>query len=410
MIGVRELVESLGAACLVLDDNHSVLDANRKALELCAAETLAGKGLDAVFAAQDVPLVRDELAHCHAEPRSFTARIIRGDGSELLGNFVATRHDDDLGTGFYVLIAHEVGHTMDAAHETDTYRFLLDNSLDGIVAHTLDGNLIYANPVYREQAKVLCGDVPDCDLPWQWIGDADAAPARIAQLFRHRQARFENERDGTDGLTVHQEVYARLIESPDGQVVLASIRDISERVRAERLIRHLAFHDALTGLPNRTALHEVLDTLASRSDRYDELVGLIFMDLKDFKPVNDTYGHVIGDRVLQVIGNRLERALRETDTVARYGGDEFVVVLPNIPDAGCLDTVADKLADEISQPIAVPGGEVVVHASLGTVIRRQGETTESLLTRADFQMYENREYAEDGSVLDISGSEAGSVA
>lgn len=388
-IGTRDLVESLDIACLVIDDSFSVLEANRKAGELVALDTLAGMTLDVIFTAGDIEMVRDGLERCRSGPRSFVASVLQGHGGWFLGDFVATRHDDDLGCGFFVLTVREHCEAEDAARGAEIHRLLLDSSLDAIVAHTLEGDLLYANPAYRERAGLCATGLSGRELSWCWIGDPESAPTRMGQLFRHGQARFEIEAPPSRGGYV-QEVFARLTDSPEGPIILASIRDISERVRTERIMQHLAFHDPLTGLPNRIALEDALARLTSHSDRYDEQVGLIFIDLNDFKPINDTYGHVAGDRVLQAIGSRLERALRETDTVARYGGDEFVVVLPKIEDAEALENVSAKLAAEIARPISIPSGEVSVQASFGTAIRNAGESTESLLARADFRMYENR--------------------
>jgi len=163
------------------------------------------------------------------------------------------------------------------------------------------------------------------------------------------------------------------------------------RERATQRLGHLAQHDELTGLANRSALRERLERALARSRRHRTHVAVLALDLDGFKPVNDRFGHAAGDFVLRAIGDRLIGRLRETDTVARIGGDEFAVVLENLQHHDDCALVARKILDTMAEPIPLtqhPGEEVVVGASIGVAVcPGDGTTGETLLRLADAAMY-----------------------
>jgi diguanylate cyclase (GGDEF)-like protein/PAS domain S-box-containing protein len=172
---------------------------------------------------------------------------------------------------------------------------------------------------------------------------------------------------------------------------IAQLQDISERKRLEEHLRHLADHDPLTGLRNRRLFEHDLRLQVARSQRYDEVAGLMVIDLDGFKAVNDRFGHKAGDETLKALARALTRRLRETDLIARLGGDEFAVLLPHIDSDG-LAVVADGLACMLPA-CSVDIGEQVLHprASIGTtLIDRRTASAEQALEKADRAMYENK--------------------
>jgi diguanylate cyclase (GGDEF)-like protein len=183
------------------------------------------------------------------------------------------------------------------------------------------------------------------------------------------------------------EVHARIADTVYGELVIAVLRDITERVEAEEAMRYLAFHDELTGVANRKAFVDKLGCALANSDRHGDLVGVVFLDLDDFKPVNDTLGHAMGDRVLQVVARRMQACVRECDTVARIGGDEFMVLFDRLARGSDLASAAKKLDAALSRPIRVDGHTVRVTASLGLALYTPGEAADELVTRADHAMY-----------------------
>jgi diguanylate cyclase (GGDEF)-like protein/PAS domain S-box-containing protein len=173
-----------------------------------------------------------------------------------------------------------------------------------------------------------------------------------------------------------------------GGLVL-TCRDISERRAFEEQLAHQAFHDSLTGLPNRALFMERLQHSLSRAQRHSTLVGVIFLDLDNFKIVNDSLGHAAGDQLLISVASRLETCIRPGDTAARLGGDEFTLLLEDLPDAEELTRIADRIVEALRPAIMLSGHEVFTSGSLGTAMTR-GETVtpDALLRDADIAMYQ----------------------
>jgi len=165
------------------------------------------------------------------------------------------------------------------------------------------------------------------------------------------------------------------------------------RLRSQHLedaneeLRRLAVHDPLTGLANRTLLFDRLEHALRRRTRTGGPVGVLFGDLDGFKTVNDTYGHAAGDEVLRAVARRLNLAARATDTVARFAGDEFVVVCPDLAETADLEAVASRLAAAVARPVSGLDAGLVPQLSFGCALARDGDRAEDVLERADAGMY-----------------------
>jgi len=178
-------------------------------------------------------------------------------------------------------------------------------------------------------------------------------------------------------------------EASSGQLrLIVAVEDISRRKQAEEALLRMANHDALTGLPNRLLLQDRLGQAIVQAQRSGRQVGVMFVDLDRFKHVNDSLGHEAGDRLIVEIARRLGSVLRESDTVARQGGDEFVVVLADLGSADDAALVARKLLDGLFQPLVLAGQEVFPSGSIGIAMYpRDGQDSEALLKAADSAMY-----------------------
>jgi diguanylate cyclase (GGDEF)-like protein len=173
---------------------------------------------------------------------------------------------------------------------------------------------------------------------------------------------------------------------PNGGWV-ATHEDITERTRAEEQIRHMAKHDSLTGLPNRAAFRDEMEQALKRVRRGQQMA-VMCLDLDHFKNVNDTLGHLIGDKLLCMAAKRLKGLVRETDMIARLGGDEFAVLQPDLDDADAAESFAERIIAEITQPYDIDGHQVVVSTSVGIAIAPgDGGSTELLLRNADMALY-----------------------
>jgi diguanylate cyclase (GGDEF)-like protein/PAS domain S-box-containing protein len=172
------------------------------------------------------------------------------------------------------------------------------------------------------------------------------------------------------------------------QFVSTQIATAIERKQAESRLQHMARHDALTNLPNRTLFHDRFDVALERARRDRQFLGLLYIDLDDFKRINDTYGHEVGDRVLVGVAQRLVRCVRGSDTVGRMGGDEFTVLLTNIKETAGAETVIGKIRAALAEPFQMDGHALRISASIGcAVYPDHGEDREQLLRMADVGMY-----------------------
>jgi diguanylate cyclase (GGDEF)-like protein len=182
----------------------------------------------------------------------------------------------------------------------------------------------------------------------------------------------------------------RLIRWPDGRMVrFGHAMDITERKRAEERLHHLAYHDILTGLPNRQLLRDRLQTAIALAERHGHNLGLIFVDIDNFKSVNDRHGHRAGDILLRNVAIRLRDAVRRSDTVGRLSGDEFLVLLAELSHTDDVTNIAEKIVRVMQLPFAVTGTEVAGTCSAGTVVYpRDGLTPDQLLSNADEALYQ----------------------
>ncbi len=172
---------------------------------------------------------------------------------------------------------------------------------------------------------------------------------------------------------------------------IAIFSDLTERKHLDSQIEFLAYHDPLTQLPNRLLLHDRFSQAIACAKRENTMVALLFLDLDKFKQVNDTLGHEAGDKLLQIIANRLQLAVRKNDTVSRIGGDEFVVLLNDIHTASTISTIAEKILADLAEPCPIGISDVVSSISIGiSVYPNDGQEFDTLLRMADTSMYHSK--------------------
>jgi len=173
-------------------------------------------------------------------------------------------------------------------------------------------------------------------------------------------------------------------------------QEITERKRAEETIKHLAYHDALTGLPNRRLFNDRLNLALAHTQRSQQKLAVMLFDLDHFKEVNDTLGHGVGDQLLQVVSERLTNLLRKGDTVARMGGDEFMLLLPEIAQMEDVAKVAQKILEALREPFGFDGYELHITTSIGIALYPDdGEDGDTLMKNADIAMYRAKDQGRD---------------
>jgi diguanylate cyclase (GGDEF)-like protein/PAS domain S-box-containing protein len=207
-------------------------------------------------------------------------------------------------------------------------------------------------------------------------GQTPGSCRRVACRLRHR-----------DGTWRHIElVFTDLGDDPNVGGIVANLHDVTDRVEAERALAHQAFHDALTGLPNRALFADRVKESLHRAERSGGSASIVFLDLDNFKEINDSLGHAIGDVLLREVGARLEAATRAEDTLARFGGDEFAVLV-NDHEPNTAELVANRLLAALEHPFDLCGGWVLVRASAGLATARKAREASELVRQADVAMY-----------------------
>ncbi|MDO9453991.1 MAG: diguanylate cyclase [Stagnimonas sp.] len=202
----------------------------------------------------------------------------------------------------------------------------------------------------------------------------------------------------SDGSTYPVEVRLSFSRDEEPPVFMAIALDITEREAAEKRMRQLAHYDALTNLPNRTLLFDRLKQAMHVAARAERQLAVVFMDLDGFKPINDLHGHDAGDSVLQAVADRLNASLRAADTVARFGGDEFVVLAHSIRDSEDAITLAGKIHELFKVPFDIRGEKVTLSTSIGIVLYpADASDAEGLLRHADAAMYEAKQKGRGGT-------------
>jgi len=190
----------------------------------------------------------------------------------------------------------------------------------------------------------------------------------------------------------------RLDEPAIGGLVVTG-HDVTDRVLLEDRLSHEATHDSLTQLPNRALLLDRLDHALALADRSKGRVGLVFVDLDDFKIVNDVHGHHIGDELLVAIGHRLHHASRAMDTVGRYAGDEFLVICEDLESESAAVQVAQRLYHEAARPVDTAAARIDARMSVGVALAEPGETAQALIARADAAMYDAKGDKGSGTIV-----------
>lgn len=203
--------------------------------------------------------------------------------------------------------------------------------------------------------------------------------------------RFELGIRRADGARITAEISVSSIADQDGRVssIFALVSDITARKLSEERVLYLAFYDTLTALPNRFLFAEHMEQALRQHQRRGDKLALMFIDLDDFKQVNDTLGHDAGDELLRIVAKRLIACVRASDTVSRQGGDEFMVLLANLADEADASQVAEKMLAALAEPVRLNGSDVVVSASIGIALCPQhGASAATLRRHADIAMYQ----------------------
>jgi diguanylate cyclase (GGDEF)-like protein/PAS domain S-box-containing protein len=279
------------------------------------------------------------------------------------------------------------------------YRTIFENALEGIYQTSPSGRFLSANPSLArilgfKSADELMGSVYDIGTQMYM------EPLRRKEFLRLIEEtgevkNFVSKVRRRDGRIIWISENARRISDSDGAVLCyeGSVEDITLRKKAEDQLKRQAFHDPLTGLPNRALFLDHLRMAMERGRRRKHLFAVIYMDLDRFKVINDSLGHETGDELLRNVARVLEKCGRTVDTIARFGGDEFAILLEEISAPRDTIAIARRILEGVRQPFTINGNEVFTSASLGIVLKTDGyDRPEALLRDADTAMYRAKEH------------------
>jgi len=386
------LVEHAPVGMFVADRRGECLYANSS---LCALtglplERQLGFGWRAVLHPEDAERVTAEWDEAirTASEMSHEQRFIRPDGSVAWVDMTAVPISDEHGD-----LAGWAGVCVDVTARQlgeNRYRSFVEHARDAVVEVDPAGDILWVNDATLELTGYSREDLLEKSIFDLIAGeDAGAAAASMARsLSGVDQPRMELRLVAKDGSLLYVDITGRLVTEGNVPVRFeAIVRDTTEQHLLQEQLAHQAFHDSLTGLPNRALLLDRLGQALARASRAGAPVAAIFLDLDDFKLVNDSLGHGAGDELLRAVARRLTAAVREGDTVARLAGDEFAFVIEALPEERDSVVAAERIASALEAPFAVGDGTRQITASLGIALARRGDDPDVVLRNADTAMY-----------------------
>jgi diguanylate cyclase (GGDEF)-like protein len=282
--------------------------------------------------------------------------------------------------------------SLDALSDSELDRTFVEHTAEGIVlVDRQRGTILRCN----DAAQRVFGELDEAAAA-TWLAGALGGFSRPTRDEGPREVRI----DRPDGTQVDLEIVAQPIRRGLHDVLCVVMRDVSERKRVEQRIRHQAYHDGLTQLPNRALFNDRLSVALAQTRRTAEKIGVLLLDLDHFKTINDTMGHDLGDELLVQVSERLRRCVRDGDTIARLGGDEFVVLLPRLDSAPHAGTVAERILNALRAPFSLGGREVHISSSIGVAVHPEdGNDASTLFRNADLAMYHAKQQGRNAWML-----------
>ena len=325
------------------------------------------------------------------EVRDFEVRFKGKNGREVLG--LVSAEPMEMNGNLYVLtLFKDINERKRLEEDRARLAAIVEFSDDAIMATDVEGVITSwnagAEKIFGYAAKEMRGR----HISVLTQSGRQTEISRLQQSVRHEEqvTHFDTMHSRKDGRQIYVSLTMSPIKNSDGHIVGTSCiaRDVTERTMMEETIKHQAQHDTLTDLPNRKLFMDFLALELAQARRNRRYLAVLFLDLDHFKQINDTLGHAAGDLLLQAVAQRLKRCVRESDTVARIGGDEFNVLMPDLTQRDDVGTVVRKIMGVFQSPFLLENVEINATTSVGiSMFPADGDSCEELVSKADSAMY-----------------------
>lgn len=396
---LKTIVDSVHAGILVIDpENHQIIDVNE-----VAAATLGRTRDEMIGSSCHCFVCPNEEGRCpvtdlHQNMDNEEREMIRADGSRLsvlktVSRVVLDGREHLLES--FVDISRRKQIEGELQESEERYRMLVENQTDLVIKIGMDGNLLFVSPSFcnlfdKAEQQLLGQPLLPVILHQEQASSSEDFGRMICTENSYYREYLSPTVNGNRWIGWALRCIFNQAGQPVGIVGMG--RDITDRKESENTIEKLAYHDPVTGLPNRTLLYDRLQSAISRADRDDQGVAVLFLDLDRFKAVNDSLGHAIGDELLKMVAQRLQNCVRTSDTVARLGGDEFVVVISALDSDHAVGGVVLKILEDLAVRFKIDDCDLYITSSIGIALYpRDGHNVEELMKNADMAMYQAKE-------------------